>query len=118
MSDDAEQYFSAWVDVFACTPKKLLCSYWAWRKNILEKVKDVGIRSKILNSLLEMSTHQDTAIVHTMIANFLECCALNPKTIIFGKYFETMYSKCIEQWTISFRQGAYIKTNMLLESFH
>ena len=37
MTDDAEQFYNAWVQVFGGNPNKLLCSWHvdrAWRKNL------------------------------------------------------------------------------------
>ena len=59
MTDDAEQYFSAWVDVFGGQPIKLLCSWHvdrAWRKNLGSTVAinygDCMVQKQIKNSLL------------------------------------------------------------------
>ena len=39
MTDDAEQYYSAWVRVFGGNPNKLLCAWHvdrAWRENLFK----------------------------------------------------------------------------------
>ena len=43
MTDDADQFFSAWCDVFGEGPQKLLCAWHvirSWQQTIRSKIKD------------------------------------------------------------------------------
>ena len=53
MSDDAQQYYTAWVNTFACTPKKLLCTWHidrAWREHI-KSLKDKELEATVYHNL-------------------------------------------------------------------
>ena len=53
MTDDAEQYFSAWVAVFGLGPRKLLCTWHvdrAWR-GAVNKIKDKEVAATVYHNV-------------------------------------------------------------------
>ena len=54
MSDSAEQYYAAWIEVFEGAPKRLLCTWHvdkAWRRKLNESVNDKEDRINIYHHL-------------------------------------------------------------------
>ena len=65
MSDDAQQFYNAWSNVFTkVSPKKLLC-YWhvdrAWRKALQQMVDSTEVRVHIYHHLCVMHESTDEA---------------------------------------------------------
>ena len=54
MSDDAEQFYSAWSSVFGFTPQKLLCTWHvdrAWRKALKKHIKSQEVQALVYATL-------------------------------------------------------------------
>ena len=65
MSDCAEQYYGAWVEVFEGTPKKLLCIWHvdkAWRRKLNECIAEKEDRIAIYHHLYVLLEEKDIAI--------------------------------------------------------
>ena len=61
MSDDAEQFYSAWTAIFRGTPQKLLCTWHvdrAWRKS-LSKVTDKQSQISVYHKLRVLLEERD-----------------------------------------------------------
>ena len=120
MTDDAEQFFSAWVAVFGLGPCKLLCTWHvdrAWR-GALNSIKDKEVAAKVYHNLRVLLEETDIDTFNTMLQKTTEQLAQSNITKEFAKYFETYYSKRAEQWAACYRRSAHINTNMYVESFH
>jgi hypothetical protein len=120
MSDDAEQFFTAWIAVFGRgTTSKLLCSWHvdrAWRTSL----------SKITNKNLQQTVYQNLRVLmdETNIQRFEDLLSktimqLNHNdTMQFYQYFNQKYVPRKHQWAKCFHLRAGINTNMYLEAFH
>lgn len=67
MSDDAEQFYSAWVSTFENEPKKLLCTWHvdrAWRENL---VFTRQLQATIYHNLRVLLEETDTATFETLL---------------------------------------------------
>ena len=120
MTDDAEQYVSAWVGVFGLGPCKLLCTWHvdrAWR-GAIKSIKDKDIAAKVYHNLRVLMEETDIDTFTTMLQKTTVQLVQSDKTKEFAKYFETYYRKRAEQWAACHRRTAYINTNMYVENFH
>ena len=121
MSDDAQQYYTAWNTVYGGNSSKLLCTWHvdkAWRAKIRELISDDGKKADVyfnVRTLLqELSTSQFRRLMQTFLTQLLSDESLKE----FGEYFQTNYAKRCEQWAYCYRIGTPINTNMTIESFH
>ncbi|GBN14239.1 hypothetical protein AVEN_59390-1 [Araneus ventricosus] len=120
MSDDADQFYNAWVSLFRNKPQKVLCIWLvdrAWCQKI-NTIPDVHIRAKVYGKhcLLRNESCEEKfeELLKEVKNDFKEMDALKN----FSEYFETYYAKRCEQWALCFRKGAFISTNMCLEAYH
>ena len=54
MSDDAEQFYTAWIAVFGPGPKKLLCTWHvdrAWRTKLKSLIGDKETEARVYHNL-------------------------------------------------------------------
>ena len=94
MTDDANQYFSAWVHIFGKGPQKLLCSWHvdrAWRGH-LNSITDRDLAQKIYHYLRALMEETDKAKFELKLSETIEQLSGSEMTEEFGKYFETYYS--------------------------
>ena len=120
MSDDANQYYKAWVNSFGNEPKQLLCNWHldcSWRSQ-LRKIGDSNIESQVYKQLKVLMEEPDKLTFERLLEGSL--CELRklPKTREFAKYFEKAYIARKEQWALCFCTGSGISTNMFVEAFH
>ncbi len=120
MTDDAEQYFSSWKQVFGAQPKKLLCAWHvdkAWRgklPTIANSEKKASVYCCLRTILQSLNVNEFRKMMQQAITWMLS----DSDTEIFGKYFQTYYSTRCEQWAYCFRIGTPVNTNMSIEAFH
>lgn len=120
MTDDAEQYYSAWVAVFGMGPHKLLCTWHvdrAWR-GAVNGIKDKEMAALVYHNLRVLMEESDINKFKTLLKKTIKQLSDSPATINFCKYFSTYYVKRMEEWAVCFRKSANINTNMYVESFH
>lgn len=120
MSDDAEQYHSAWTSVFGGQSQKLLCTWHvdrAWRKS-LHKVTDKESQITVYHTLRVLLEERDVKTFDHSLQNAVLQWSEDPTTEEFCKYFTTYYSECYKQWEMCHRKRACINTNMFAEAFH
>ena len=92
MSDDAEQFYTAWIDVFGLGPKKLLCTWHVdrtWRKNLtlIHNKDTAALVYKHLQILLEET---DSKKFEKLLDQTLIQFTQSPET---RKYFTTKISR-------------------------
>ncbi len=120
MSDDAEQFYSAWIAVFN-KPRKLLCTWHidrSWRRAISSMVKDQMNQVSlyhILRTLMEEVDETKFIEVFHSAANYIKT---NEGFEQFLQYFENTYGNRHEQWALCYRKDAGMNTNTYTESFH
>lgn len=120
MSDDAQQFYSAWIGVFGMGPQKLLCIWHvdrAWRGN-LNSIRDKQLAQTIYHNLRVLLEETDQDKFEQMLKKTTKQLSKSPLTQDFLKYFNTYYAKRKEEWAICFRRSSLINTNMYVESFH
>ena len=120
MTDDAEQFYNAWVAVFGLGPKKLLCIWHvdrAWRK-ALNSLKDKETAALVYHNLRLLLEESDPKSFHAMQKNTITQLGDSPATCKFAEYFKAEYVKRPDQWAACYRKGSNINTNMYVESFH
>ena len=121
MTDDAEAFANAWVQVMGPPAHRLLCVWHvdrAWRKN-LAKIEGDGLLKatvyKTLRTLMEVSC-QET--FQEKLQQFLEALQKDKKTMAFADYFCRQYANRPELWAYCFRIGLRVHHNMHLEAMH
>ena len=120
MSDDAEQYYSSWRDIYGGQPRKLLCSWHvdrAWRSNLLG-ISSIESRAKVYCSLRTILQTLSIPEFRKMMQQCISWLLSEHDLEAFGLYFQTYYSSRCEQWAYCYRIGTPANTNMSVESFH
>lgn len=120
MTDDAEQYYKAWVAVFGLGPHKLLCTWHvdrAWR-NAIKSIKNKEKAALVYHNVRVLLEESNPEVFQPMLAQTLDKFKECPETEEFGNYFITHYSKRTQEWAACYRKAANINTNMYVESFH
>lgn len=121
MSDDAEQYYSAWNSTYGGNPQKLLCSWHvdkAWRVNlkslITSKQKQLEAYQQVRTAMETINTVEFTKLLQQIISWMLS----DEELVKFAEYFKTWYCKRVKEWAFCFRVGTPANTNMAVEAFH
>ena len=120
MSDDAEQFFTAWTEVFGLCPNKLLCTWHvdrAWRGK-LSIIGNKELEATVYHSLRVLLEETDISTFEKIQEETLEQLLKCPMTEKFGKYYEKNYKERKNQWAACYRKGCTANTNMYVESFH
>ena len=121
MTDDAAQFYSAWVDVFGPGPHKLLCTWHvdrAWRGALKTKVQDKQVAAAVYHNLRVLMEEPDKDEFEELIQETAEQLKATDETDEFEKYFTKFYLSRKEQWAACYRTGSRINSNMYVESFH
>ena len=120
MSDDAEQYYSSWKEVYGSQAKKLLCTWHvdkAWRSN-LQTISSIEKKTEVYCCLRTILQTLNVADFRKTMQQAISWMLSDPDLEEFGKYFQTYYSKRCEQWAYCHRVGTPVNTNMSVEAFH
>jgi hypothetical protein len=100
MSDDAEQYFKAWISVFGGKTRKLLCSWHvdrAWRI-ALSKVKDKEMQQRVYHNVRVLMEETDVMVFEQLLQRTVQQFKSSKQTKDFGDYFEKHYVQRKQQW--------------------
>lgn len=120
MTDDAEQFYSAWIGVFGNGPHELLCSWHvdrAWRGH-LNSITDRVLAQKLYHNLRTLMEEIDKTRFDFVLSETARQISQSPQTKEFWKYFKSYYMNKKEEWAACYRRSACINTNMYVESFH
>ena len=107
MSDDADQFYSAWYCVFGSGPQKLLCTWHvdrAWRGH-LNSVKDRELAQTIYHNLRVLMEEQDKEQFEILLKH-KHNCLVHPKQ----KNFPTISTHIMQTESNS---GLFIIENIL-----
>ena len=121
MSDDASQYYNAWVSVFSGHPKKLLCRWHvdrAWREALNSMIQSQEKRANVYH---HMCVVMENTSIHTFTAQmqmFVSWLLEDPNLVHFCQYLQANYCNRPEQWAPCYRVGTPVNTNMAIEAFH
>ena len=121
MSDDAEQFYTAWIAVFGPGPRKLLCTWHvdkAWRTNLKSLIGNRDTEAAVYHNLRVLLEETDTGKFENLLHKTVQQLNLSEVTQTFGKYFSQYYAKTKEQWAACYRKAAFVNTNMYVEAFH
>ena len=121
MTDDAEQFYRAWVTVFGQGPKKLLCTWHvdcAWRGAVTNKIEDKEIAALVYHNLRVLMEETDSDVFEELLQKTIDQLKATNVTKNFELYFTQFYAHRKEQWGACYRKKSGINTNMYVESFH
>ena len=119
MSDDAEQFYTAWHKVFGECESKLLCMWHvdrSWRKSLNEHIENKQSRIEIYHQLRVLLLEQNRNEFYLLLQKFMSY--LHENHIRYYEYFKRTYVNRPEQWATCHRIGCIANTNMFTESFH
>ena len=120
MTDDADQYYSAWVGVFGLGPQKLLCVWHvdrAWRGH-LNSIRNKEMAQKIYHNLRVLLEETDQSNFERLLLETQEQMSKTTQTEEFHKYFKSYYTTRKREWALCYRRSSHINTNMYVEAFH
>ena len=120
MSDMAQQYYTAWKEVFKTESTAFLWCAWhvdrAWRDGLKRHLTERDQQREIYHQLRVLMMETDKAKFTTLLTQFLSLNkACSP---IFTEYFKVNYCSHIEKWATCHRVGTPMNTNMFSEAFH
>ena len=120
MSDDAEQFFSAWTMVFSeNSTQKLLCAWHidrVWRQAIRNHIQVPQEQVEMYHHLQLLQSQRDITEFQLLLQKFLTL--LLTKSHSFYEYFCTNYASRAQEWATCYRVGSPVNTNMFVEAFH
>ena len=120
MSDMAQQYSSAWDEVFGGQKTKYLWCAWhvdrAWKNGLRRYVPNKAQQRILYNHLKVLMMETNTASFHMLLAQFITIS--KSISASFTTYFSSTYCKFLEHWASCYRLGSPMNTNMYSESFH
>ncbi|XP_024085645.1 uncharacterized protein LOC112128091 [Cimex lectularius] len=118
MSDMADNYYNAWLNVMIPVDHRLYCCWHvdrAWRKNLV-KIKNQEKRVEVYKGLRTLLEEIDEKAFGLMLDSFSLKLNLDPETKDFGVYFQMFSKKDIyKRWAYCCRLYAGVNTNMHLE---
>ena len=119
MSDNANNFYNAWILNFPRPGRELICSWHVdknWRKGLKSHISTQADMIDVNAALETMQYESDEGKFRKL---HQECCAWCENMYSrFYTYFCDTYVKNMEQWALSFRFGAGINTDMTTEAFH
>ena len=122
MSDMAQQYYSAWEEVFGGGNTKYLWCAWhidrAWRDGLRRYIRERGALREIYHQLRVLMIETDKAKFTTLLTKIFTLNKANWSA--FNEYFHSTYCSQIEQWAMCHRIGTPMNTSMYMysEAFH
>ena len=118
MTDDAEQYYNAWKEVFnEGSTKKILCTWHvdrAWRKAINQHISDKLKQIEVYHQLRLLLTETKESQFRVMLQEFLTYTEKYHQT--FHDYFSGHYCKRINQWASCYRVNTAVNTKLICMS--
>ena len=120
MTDDAEQYYNAWKEVFEeGSTRKVLCAWHvdrAWRRALHQHINEREKQVQIYHQLRVLLTETEVSHFRVLLQGFLTYIEKHHYDLFI--YFSTHYCKRVEQWASCYRQHTAVNTNMFVEAFH
>ena len=119
MSDDAEQFFSAWTAVFGMGPQKLLCAWHvdrAWRGG-LSHIQSKETQATVYATLRTLMEETDVKKFEEQLHETVQQLQSSHETKKFSQYFIQYYYFRPKQWVVCYCTNAGINTNMYVEAF-
>lgn len=120
MSDDADQFYNAWINTFHDSPQRILCTWHvlrAWRNN-LKTIGDKEKEEDVYHQLKVLMDETDRDKLNIMIENAIQQWSTDESIKTFAEYFVKHYKSRSTQWASCYRISSGVNTNMYLEAFH
>jgi len=117
MTDDANQYYNAWVSVFGTAEKKL-CTWHidrTWRRALKQHVPQSDEQIEIYHMLRCLLQELNEVDFKHCLSSFMQ--HINQVAPNFAAYF-SHYCQRTTEWAFCYRIGTQANTNMYVESFH
>ena len=119
MSDMAQQYYSAWKEVFGAESTAYLWCAWhvdrAWRDGLRRYLTEREQQREVYQQLRVLMMETNKAKFTIMLTKFL---SLNKANIpAFIDYFKSSYCSHIEQWAMCHRIGTPMNTPAFIDYF-
>ncbi|XP_050507538.1 uncharacterized protein LOC126885154 [Diabrotica virgifera virgifera] len=121
MSDDAPEFYNAWINIMKVPTHRLLCIWHVdrnWRKNLQKVNGDQATKGMVYKCLRMVMESTDVNKFHMLLNSVLHELLSDDVTRLFGEYFQEYYSHRPQLWAYCYRKGVGINTNMYLESMH
>lgn len=118
MSDDAPQYYGAWIDVFnseESVTSKLLCNWHverSWQRRI-KMINSSELEQEVYHQLKTLVECKVIADFEQMLDAFLHRLKSTKASANFGSYFEKEYYARKEEWAICYRLGSTLTPTCL-----
>ena len=93
MSDDADQFYNAWIKTFQGSPNHILCIWHVLQvwKNNLRALKDHDKEKEVYHELKVLMDETDQNNFEIMIENAVKKWKTEVSTKSFAEYFEKHY---------------------------
>lgn len=120
MSDDADQFYNAWIATFQYKPKKILCSWHvlrAWKKH-LRSINNHDKEEEVYQILKVLMDETNLDKFQLMQENAICKWKEDNSSKKFAEYFESQYKSRYSQWAACCRLSSGVNTNMFVEAFH
>lgn len=120
MTDMADVFYNAWVNVMGETKHRLFCIWHvqrAWKKKI-NLIKNADKRKETSNKIYALLNELDENAFHHMFTVIINGLCQDPETNVFGYYFRSYYASNYKSWAYCYRKNTGINTNMHLERLH
>ena len=91
MSDDAEQFYSAWIDTFDGNPRKIVCIWHvdrSWRRSIATMIKGEEDQISIYHILRVLMEETEQQKFHILLEKALYSMKTGKVLEKFSDYFE------------------------------
>ena len=120
MSDDAEQFYSAWIDTFDGNPRNFLCNWHvdrSWCRSIATMIKGEEDQISIYHILGVLMEETEQQKFHILLEKALYSMKTGEVLDRFSDYFETIIAEDMNNG--HFVTGKMLEsTQMYAESFH
>ena len=120
MTDDAPQFYNAWIAVFGNNKtQKLLCAWHvdrSWRNALRDNIQSKSSQMEVYHQLRTLLQETEESHFRVLLQEFLSFLKDNHKK--FYTYFNNTYCTRIDQWGSFNRSECNVNTNMFLEAFH
>ncbi|XP_067138909.1 uncharacterized protein [Centruroides vittatus] len=120
MSDMADSFFNAWVNVMGEPTQRLYCPWHvdcAWRKNLC-RIKSKEKQTEVYNIIQSLMQERDEETFKLISEAAVIKLVDDPDTTDFGQYFTEIYMKTAKYWAYCYRLHCDLNTNMHIENMH
>ncbi|XP_054276962.1 uncharacterized protein LOC128995926 [Macrosteles quadrilineatus] len=123
MSDMDETFYTAWREVMCPAKHRLFCTWHvlrAWRKQIVQKVKNTEKRKYVEGLLQTLIYEFDLNTFEKILPKTMEVLKSDVDLLDFSNYFEKEYvaNERFKYWAYCYRLHVGINTNMSIENFN